>query len=40
MPGTRRYPPEIRERAVRLVFEHEGGNEGGPCLLPVLAKLV
>lgn len=23
MPGTRRYPPEIRERAVRLVFEHE-----------------
>ncbi len=23
MPGTRRYPPEIRERAVKLVFEHE-----------------
>ncbi len=23
MPGTRRYPPEIRERAVRLVLEHE-----------------
>jgi transposase len=23
MPKTRRYPPEIRERAVRLVFEHE-----------------
>jgi transposase len=23
MPQTRRYPPEIRERAVRLVFEHE-----------------
>lgn len=23
MPKPRRYPPEIRERAVRLVFEHE-----------------
>ena len=23
MPKTRGYPPEIRERAVRLVFEHE-----------------
>ena len=23
MPKTRRYPPEVRERAVRLVFEHE-----------------
>jgi transposase len=23
MPTSRRYPPEIRERAVRLVFEHE-----------------
>ena len=23
MPGTRRYPPEIRERAVKLVLEHE-----------------
>ena len=23
MPNTGRYPPEIRERAVRLVFEHE-----------------
>ena len=23
MPKTRRYPPEIRDRAVRLVFEHE-----------------
>lgn len=23
MPGTRRYPPEIRERPVRLVFDHE-----------------
>lgn len=23
MPGTRKYPPDIRERAVRLVFEHE-----------------
>ncbi|MBA3429876.1 MAG: transposase [Actinobacteria bacterium] len=25
MPKTRRYPPEIRERAVRLVFEHGHG---------------
>ena len=23
MPNRHRYPPEIRERAVRLVFEHE-----------------
>lgn len=23
MPTSGRYPPEIRERAVRLVFEHE-----------------
>jgi transposase len=23
MPTSRRYPPEIRERAVRLVFEHQ-----------------
>jgi len=23
MPKTRRYPPEIRERAVRLVLDHE-----------------
>ena len=23
MPSTGRYPPEIRERAVRLVLEHE-----------------
>lgn len=23
MPRLRRYPPEIREQAVRLVFEHE-----------------
>lgn len=23
MPNTGRHPPEIRERAVRLVFEHE-----------------
>lgn len=23
MPTSRRYPPEIRERTVRLVFEHE-----------------
>jgi transposase len=22
--GSRRYPPELRERAVRMVFEHQG----------------
>ena len=31
-PAQRRYPPELRERAVRLVFEtveHDGGNHFG-----------
>ena len=24
MPAPRKYPPELRERAVRMVFEHQG----------------
>ena len=27
MNTTKRYSPEVRERAVRLVFEHEGQHE-------------
>ena len=27
MNTTKRYSPEVRERAVRLVFEHEGEHE-------------
>jgi transposase-like protein len=27
MKTSKRYPPELRERAVRLVFEHEGQHE-------------
>ena len=27
MNRSKRYPPEVQERAVRLVFEHEGEHE-------------
>ncbi len=27
MSTSKRYPPEVRERAVRLVFEHEGEHD-------------
>ncbi len=34
MPGTRRYPPEIRERAVKLVFEHQIKGQFLPPVRP------
>src|SRR4051794_2413448 len=41
MPGTsRRYAPEVRERAVRLAFEHQDGHESQwAAIVSVAAKI-
>jgi len=40
MKTTKRYSPEIRERAVRLVFEHQGDYESQWAALGSIASKI
>ncbi|MBX6169026.1 MAG: transposase [Thermobispora bispora] len=38
MPAQRKYPPELRERAVRMVFEIRRQNGGAPGAIARVAE--
>ena len=40
MNTSKRYPPELRERAVRMVFEHEGQHESQWATIESIAPKV